>query len=258
MNVELFSVFTPWGEIDLEKAEREQAEGKGRIRGIMSSQTKDHIGEEVVQAGVDWSYFEKHGYFNWEHQPGPENVLGYPEKVIKGLTDDNGNPATGVEGYLLLNRPKAREAWELALELQKSGSTRRPGFSIEGQTLARDPSNPKRITRSRVINVTITAHPMQPDSRFEALARSLSAAEAAGVAAAGYQEPAGTSGGDAGNLAPLVPQDMGKNKVTKTHGKGDEEAIYRAMEAAMAQLAKDFPNAPRAKLASIAASLLRV
>lgn len=169
----------------------------GRIGGLVSSEAKDLQGEEVLQAGIDWSYFLKHGWFNWEHQPGPENVLGHADKIER-TTDAAGNPASRVEGVLYLHDARAKRIYDTARALKKAGTGRQLGFSIEGAVVQRDPTSPKRVLKSRVLNVAITAHPVQPDARFEPIARSLAAADA------GYQNPA--SGG--GAYAPVVPQSI--------------------------------------------------
>ena len=248
----LFAVYTPF-EIDLEKAEQARTDGRGYIRGVMSAEGRDFQGEELVQDGIDWSYFEKHGWFNWEHQPGPENILGYPERVIRGLVTPAGKPATGVEGYLLLNDPRAKKIYDLAEALQKSGTDRRPGFSIEGYAVDRDPHNKRRVTRAKVLNVTVTAHPIQPDGRFEVLMRSLMAADVAGV---GYQAAGQTAGGDAGNLAPLVRQDLGEVMGSATYGQATQDTRDALVERAMRRLSMRFPRAPREELYRIACKIV--
>ena len=124
---------------------------------------------------MDWSYFLKRGYFNWEHQQGPENILGVPEKVE--LVDVNGKKATKVEGFLLLNTPKAKEVYTAIKAINDSNLDRQIGFSVEGQILERDKLNPKIVKRARILNVSITAHPVNPDAKLELLARSLMAKE---------------------------------------------------------------------------------
>ncbi len=188
--METFSTFVPFDII--EKGNEEKSEQMtARIGGIISTESRDQQGEVIDQAGVDWNYFLKHGWFNYEHKQGPENILGHPEIVQE--TDHEGKTATRVEGVLYLHKAKAKEVWETAVAMKKAGVKRRLGFSVEGQVLQRDK---KQIRKARVLNVAITAHPVNPDARLEVLARSL-----------GYQTPAQPDATAA--LSPLVPQSMG-------------------------------------------------
>ena len=90
--------------IDLVKAERDPDQpNTAKITGVISTDEVDLQGERVLQKGLDFSYFLKKGTFNYEHQAGAENMLGYPTKINqrKGYTE--------VEGVLLLDKPKARD-----------------------------------------------------------------------------------------------------------------------------------------------------
>jgi len=192
-----FSVWTPF-----EVAKSANGGGSepatARIGGIISSAAKDFQGEEIAQGGVDWSYFLKHGWFNYEHKQGPENVLGHPETVTKG--DANGKDVTRVEGVLYLHKPKARQIYDTALAMQKAGGARQLGFSVEGQVEQR---LGKKIIKARVLNVALTAHPVNPDARLEIIAKAAGGYNAGG--SVGYQEPASAG---SGSLSSLVPQSL--------------------------------------------------
>ena len=167
---ELFSL---WTSLDLSKADQvDPKDNKARIGGIISTDTVDLQGDQIMQSGCDWSYFLKRGWFNYEHKPGAENIVGIP-KAVQPVTLDGGKQATRVEGFLLLDRPRAREVYEAAKAIQKAEEGRAIGFSVEGQVLQRDPTNPKIVTKARILNVSVTAHPVNPDARLEVLARSL-------------------------------------------------------------------------------------
>lgn len=169
---ELFSL---WTSLDLSKADQgDSQDNKARIGGIISTDTVDLQGDQILQSGCDWSYFLKRGWFNYEHKPGAENIVGIP-KAVQPVTLDGGKQATRVEGFLLLDRPRAKEVYEAAKAIQKAGEGRSIGFSVEGQVLQRDPANPKIVTKARILNVSVTAHPVNPDARLEVLARSLEA-----------------------------------------------------------------------------------
>jgi len=196
--LDLFSVYVPWRIL---KAADEAEPMTARIGGIVSTDKIDQQGEAVLQKGIDWSYFLSKGWFNHEHQPGPENILGYPESVV--YDDSTGVARTRVEGVLTLAKSKAREVYETAMALQKAGAARSLGFSVEGSVTAREG---KKIVGARVLNVAITAHPVNPDARLEVLARSLMATQDRLVRSTtvGYLAPA--SGG--GSICAITPQSL--------------------------------------------------
>lgn len=172
-SIDLFSVYTSF---DIEKSKDPESE-EVKIGGIISSDAKDQQGDILLQDGMDWSYFLKRGYFNYEHQQGPENILGVPSKVETVLV--NGVKATRVEGVLLLKTPKAKSVYESIMALNSSSTGRQIGFSVEGQVLERDKLNPQIVKRAKILNVSITAHPVNADTRLELLARSLMKNDAA-------------------------------------------------------------------------------
>ena len=237
--METFSTFI---EFDiLEKGDAEKAEPMtAKIGGIISTESKDQQGETIDQSGVDWNYFLKHGWFNYEHKQGPENILGHPELVYE--TNADGKTATKVEGVLYLHKAKAKEVYETAMAMKKAGVKRKLGFSVEGQVLERQN---KKIKKARVLNVAITAHPVNPDARLEVLARSL-----------GYQTPAKPDP-DA-SLSPLVPQSMGselpsKKPTLKNNSQG------KISSAKLAQLLTQvFPEIPFGKASEMARRIMSV
>jgi hypothetical protein len=162
--------------------------GMGKIGGVISTEARDFQGEILAQDGVDWSYFQNHGLLNYNHTP---LILGEPERVIR-----KGNQ-TLVEGLLYLHQPKAREIYETAQAMRKSGAKRAYGFSVEGKVLERDKADPKRILKARVMNVSVCEHPVNPEARMD-LRKALSV---------GYQTAAGMDAG----FSPLVPQSLDGN-----------------------------------------------
>jgi len=134
-------------------------------------------------------------------------VLGHVDRVFK--TTLRGAPATGMEGVLYLHKPKARETYETAVAMSKAGTARRIGFSVEGGVVARNAVDRRRIEKSKVLNVAVTAHPVMADARLEVLAKSLAAA---GI---GYQTPAVPYGS---GLSVLVPQSIDARVSSATFG----------------------------------------
>tara|TARA_Y100000592_G_scaffold100264_1_gene179449 strand:- start:8676 stop:9665 length:990 start_codon:yes stop_codon:yes gene_type:complete len=170
MNVELFSTWTP---LSLVKGLEEDDEflNRAKIGGIISTESVDQQGDVLLQDGLDFSYLMSKGYFNYEHKNGVEFILGSPTRIERTML--KGKPATKIEGFLMLDRPLAKEIFNTVQAMEKSQIGRNVGFSVEGQVLARDKMNPKVVTKARILNVAITGHPVNPDTKLEVLARSL-------------------------------------------------------------------------------------
>lgn len=208
----------------------------GRIGGIISSQAVDQQGEIIVQEGIDWSYFLSKGYLNYEHMGGPDNVLGYPDFVRPTIY--KGEPATEFEADVYLTDPRAKRIYDTACTMKKAGGRRQLGFSVEGSVVARDPANKRRICKSKVLNVAITAHPVHPDAKLEVLARSLLVVDALQKSGAiGYQTPTQVSGG----LSALVPQSLESHNSSATYGRRREGSKIHLDEMA-ALIRKTFPG----------------
>lgn len=184
------------------------------IRGVVSTDDTDFEGERVEQSGLDWSYFLKNGWFNHEHRPGPEAILGHPLKI------EQGEHSTTVEGVLYLEKPLAKEIHTTAVAMRKAGGERSLGFSIEGQVTARNNEDTKVILGARVINCAITAHPMNPNTNLEVIARSM-------TGSVGYQEPV-IPDADAA-LSALVEQSLEGRKASATYGGSIKPSRLRAM-----------------------------
>jgi len=207
---EFFSIFAPMGLIKSGAPESPE-KMTARIGGVISTQGVDMQGETILQDGLDWSYFLKHGWFNWEHQPGPENILGEPLKVIKD------GDTTRVEGVLYLHKPKAREVYETLVAIEKAGTKRRIGYSVEGKVKSR---LGKTVMKARVLNVSVTGHPVNIDAHMELL-KGFS--EMAKAADAGYQTP--SSGG--GSLGALMPQSLQDSADCGTYTVEEIQSILR-------------------------------
>ena len=132
-------------------------DGKIWIQGIASTEDPDFFGETVVQNGLDISYFLKKGYFNWNHESGPDSKIGVP---TEGRIGKDG---FFVKGYLL-DTPAAKRVVDLAEGLRKAGSPRRLGFSVEGKIKQRHPEDHATITKSWVKDVALTAEPINQNT----------------------------------------------------------------------------------------------
>jgi len=161
-----FKFWVPAQAVTISKAEKGKKNSKMWIQGIASTDHTDLQGEVVDQAGIDFGYFLKHGYFNNDHKPGFEHKVGEPTecRVTKqGLW---------VRGFLYENNKIANDIWNL-MQAQEStdGAKRKVGFSIEGKVKRR---NGKQIESCWIQDIAITPAPVNTASWAE-IAKSLSA-----------------------------------------------------------------------------------
>jgi len=204
-----FDSFARWVPLELHKGREDKAEDdeeltRAMIGGICSTRDMDLEGETIEQDGLDWSYFLENGWFNHEHQQGPAAVLGHPVNIER--VDDE---RTRVEGVLYLHKQLGRDVYETSQAMEKAGGDRSLGFSVEGQVLLRDPRDQKRVLKARVLNVAITAMPINPHTNLELIARSIGAD-------VGYQEPTIPDAGAA--LSALIQQDLDARVSSATYG----------------------------------------
>lgn len=148
-----FNFFIP---LELEKGKDEKT-GKEKMifKGIASTVDKDSDGEFLDPKGFELDYFLKSGFTNWNHQSknNPIAIIGEPTKA--SVTDKG----LYIETELYNDSKLAKEVWDLAQAMEKSGSKRKLGFSIEGKKLETDPLNDKIITKARITGVAITPTP---------------------------------------------------------------------------------------------------
>lgn len=84
------------------------SKGDMRIGGIASDEeSPDLQGEKVFVDGLDTSYLLQRGAFNWDHQKGPEDILGEIDNVQKD------NKKLYVEGFLYPKVKKAVDVYDL-------------------------------------------------------------------------------------------------------------------------------------------------
>ncbi|NBU69914.1 MAG: hypothetical protein EBS53_00460 [Bacteroidetes bacterium] len=168
---ETFSCFVPAQMVVVKGGEKgADKTGKRWIQGIASTDSRDLQGEIIDQAGIDFSYFLKHGYFNDDHKPGPEFKVGQPTEAkltknglwVKGFLFKNPNPK---------EESRADYYWDLMNQLSASGSDRKVGFSIQGKVLRR---NGSKIEKCWIQDVAITTQPVNTTTWAE-IAKSLSA-----------------------------------------------------------------------------------
>lgn len=130
------------------------------IGGIASTASVDSDGESIDPYGYDTSRFLRYGFMNWNHltKSNPAAAIGQP---IKATPTKDG---LYIEAKLYPYSQTAKDVYELAQVLEKSGSDRRVGFSIEGKVLQRDPKNPKRILKALLTGCAVTLSPKNTDT----------------------------------------------------------------------------------------------
>jgi hypothetical protein len=144
-----FSFFLPVEA--LEKSETDPKDDTRYVQGIASTDHTDLQNEKVVQNGIDFSYFTKHGFINDDHKPGVENKVGEPVEVR--LT----KAGLWIKALLYKGKERSDYWWEHLTSLEQSKSTRKVGFSIQGKVQRR---NGNSITKCWIQDVAITASPV--------------------------------------------------------------------------------------------------
>lgn len=266
MGADNFNIFAPISFFEKSGA----APGRQRrIGGVISTEKLDKQGEVVIQRGLDFAPFLNRGWFNNNHGKTIGDVLGYPDpdalrRVQKGERLPDGTIAdsncTWAEGYLL-DTPQARSTWELGNALQKSGSDRRLGYSIEGNVQKRTGPGGKTIAKASVKHVAITHVPVGYDTRLECLAKSLDAINhgedvekamtmtGANAAPPGTNpsEQGATTGEGAGRI--ITKQSLeGKRRYNQKAASLDEDDKHLSKAEALALIAEQYPDADAATL----------
>lgn len=155
LNSEDFGFWIPLTICKSAQGSTSKDEARRDIEGIASTVHVDLQYEKVLQAGIDYTYFMEHGFFNNDHKPGFENKVGEPTEC---RVTKNG---LYVKGYLYKEHKIATDIWELAHSLEASGAKRKLGFSIQGKVLRRAG---KMILKCWVQDIAITAAPINTNT----------------------------------------------------------------------------------------------
>lgn len=149
--------FQFWVPMEVIKSEK----GDMRIGGIATDENSEDLqGETVLLRGLDVSYLQKRGTWNWDHQKDPGSILGEVDIVQKNLDDGT----LYVEGTLYPQVEKALEVYNLMKGMEKSGSNRKLGMSLEGKVKERDGANGKIIKSAWIKNIALTYHPINQNT----------------------------------------------------------------------------------------------
>lgn len=137
--------------------------------GIASDDSCDADGESMTPTGFDISYFKKNGYFNLDHLPTRAKDKKSSYWVGEPLDAKVEKNKLWVKGRLWEKSPEARAFWDKCIEMKESGSSRKPGMSIEGRVIERDKKNPKKITKAQITNIALTMNPVNGNSYVDIL-----------------------------------------------------------------------------------------
>lgn len=197
-----------------------------RIGGYASTSDEDRQGDEIIQRGLDISDFVNYGYFNLDHKN--DVIVGYPDKE-KCRIDSKGFYC---EGTLLKGVEAAKNMWEAAVALKKSGAPRRLGFSVEGKVLKRNELG--KIVKAKIYNVAITACPVNTACTWDALVKSFTNDQDEIEKAL----EAGHKGADTANGTGLIPESLDSAFKTLSYVIGDDEESKQHMAALKKKLSK--------------------
>lgn len=161
--------FNFWLPMTIEKSGSDKKEPENRyanmiFEGLASDASEDDEGESMTPNGFVLDRFLKTGLINLDHLPSraEKNKSAYwIGEPLAAYVKDN---KFYVKGKLWEKSPEARAFWDKALQMEESGSTRKPGMSIEGKVLERDKDNPKKVKRALITNVALTFQPVNSNT----------------------------------------------------------------------------------------------
>ena len=147
-----FKFFVP---VDITKSKDGAGKEIMKIGGIASTKERDTDNEILDPNGFDLSYFLKSGFINWHHRAkdDPSAIIGEPTSA-KITTD-----GLYFEGILYPDSDLANKVYKLAKDMEKSGSGRKLGFSIEGKVVERDAIDERFVKKAKVTGIAVTPTP---------------------------------------------------------------------------------------------------
>jgi len=128
------------------------------VFGRATTNIEDRQGETLEPAGFIFDNFLKNGHLNLEHwytrKGDASAIIGEP---MDAYVKDN---EFFVKGKLYKGHPKAEALWDTLLIMKANKSTRKLGFSIEGNAIERDSRNKKRILKANINHLALTFNPV--------------------------------------------------------------------------------------------------
>lgn len=146
---------------------------RGQFEGFFSADIEDAEGESMDQAGMNWTnWWMPFGHFKWEHQDGPENWIGEPDRNKKPVIAKTKEGYTGTRGYgelYISSDKRAAGIYRVGKEIQANSPDKagQVGFSIEGSAQLRDKRNRKRVLKCLVRDVAIVSGPLAFVTRMD-------------------------------------------------------------------------------------------
>lgn len=165
-----FKLFT---ELDIDKSTKDlPKDNEDRYKnmvfsGVASDRTKDAEAESLDPNGFVYDRFLKYGLFNLDHLPTRSPVNKSRWFLGEPISAEVKDGKFFVKGKLWEKSPEARAFWDKAIEMSESGSSRKPGMSVEGKALERDPKNPSKVTKALITNVALTFTPVNPSTYLD-------------------------------------------------------------------------------------------
>ena len=165
MSESKFNFFIPLGGEEIEKAAKKEKTDESRydnmiLEGLASDNSTDLDGEILEPQGFITDVFLKSGLINYEHLGKKDSKFYIGEPIEAKVVGNNFN----IKAKLFKKSELARNLWDKLIEIKESGSNRTGGWSIEGKPLAKDPNNPKRITRALITHTAFTFQPTNQNS----------------------------------------------------------------------------------------------
>lgn len=136
------------------------------VSGWASTPALDVQNQRVRPAGIDASYFINYGWIDYEHDR--EEIIGEP--TLNSFVDSKSG--LFVEAALYKENPYVQKIMDLVDTLNKAGSDRKLGFSIEGQAVESD-SDPSILNTLFITGVAITKTPANPEATWDVVQKSL-------------------------------------------------------------------------------------
>lgn len=151
------------------------------VHGMASCEDMDLQGEVVVQKGMDLRPLLDSGWVNWDHQTGPQFLIGKPlEAEVARIENHPVMMKSGLSGlgtYFKARLVKGLDAADGAwFHLQHPTEGRPLSWSVQGRTHERGRYAPGRIEACEVRHMALTHQPIQTKS-FAVMAKSMALAK---------------------------------------------------------------------------------
>lgn len=141
-----------WVPLEIKKSGKDK-KGKDyiEVEGVASTEDEDSDGEMLDPDGFDISEMTRYGMLNFNHNQ--KEILGH---ITKANIKDR---KLFIKGVLYPELEDVQKLVTINEVLEKHGSPRKLGFSVEGKAISRSPLNNKVVTKARLHSAALTWHP---------------------------------------------------------------------------------------------------